>query len=175
MAEYESNAMMGRNSEVAYKSAMLNLISELSMINSSLFKYNSAGLDYWVNFFAKDETRNNGDCRVKSSLLDPAYSVGGLGFQYLTGQYGQDKVFEFIKNIGQDWKGVCPSPRENLIPCKSWKTSFKKAFGVEPASAYKSMGAFVVNQIEWSGTVKGLSESAIAEQYPESRTIPEYP
>lgn len=175
MAEYESNAMMGRNSEVAYKSAMLNLISELSMINSSLFKYNSAGLDYWVNFFAKDETRNNGDCRMKSSLLDPAYSVGGLGFQYLTGQYGQDKVFEFIKNIGQDWKGVCPSPRENLIPCKSWKTSFKKAFGVEPASAYQSMGAFIVNQIKWAATVKGLSESAIAAQYPESRTIPDYP
>jgi hypothetical protein len=175
MAEYESNAMMGRNSEVAYKSAMLNLISELSMINFSLFKYKSAGLDYWVNFFATDETRNNGECRAKSSALDPAYSVGGLGFQYLTGQYGRDKVFEFVKNIGQDWKGVCQSPNEKMIPCKSWKTSFKNAFGVEPASAYKSMGAFIVNQIEWSANSKGLSESAIAQQYPESRSIPDYP
>ena len=175
MAEYESNAMMGRNSEVAYKSAMLNLINELSMINFSIFKYRSAGLDYWVNFFTNDETRNNSECRMKSSLLDPAYSAGGLGFQYLTGQYGRDKVFEFIKNIGQDWKGVCPNPRDKIIPCKSWKISFKKAFGVEVASAYKSMGTFIVNQIEWSATNKGLTESAIAQQYPQSRTIPDYP
>jgi hypothetical protein len=175
MAEYESNAMMGRNSETAYKTAMLNLIDELSMINFSQFKYRSAGLDYWVNFFANDESRNNGECRLKSSLLDPAYSVGGLGFQYLFGQYGRDKVYEFVENIGKDWKGVCASPNEKMIPCKSWKTSFKKAFGVEPATAYKSMGAFIVNQIEWSRTAKSLSESAIQSEFPESRRIPDYP
>lgn len=175
LAEYESNAMMGRNSEIAYKTAMLNLIDELSMISFSLFKYRSAGLDYWVNFFANDETRNNGECRLKSSALDPAYSVGGLGFQYLVGQYGRDKVYEFVTNIGNDWKGVCPSPNEKMIVCKSWKTSFKKAFGVEPSVAYKSMGAFIVNQIEWARTAKSLSESDIRSQYPESRRIPEYP
>lgn len=175
MAEYESNAMMGRNSEIAYKNAMLNLVSELSMINFSLFKYRSAGLDYWVNFFVNDETRNNGECRLKSSALDPAYSVGGLGFQYLNGQYGRDKVFEFIKSIGQDWKGVCASPNEKMIPCKSWKTSFKKSFGVEPATAYKAMGAFIVNQIEWAAEAKGVPESTIQNEYPQSRKIPDYP
>ena len=174
MAEYESNAMMGRNSEVAYKAAMLNLIDELSMISFSLFKYRSAGLDYWVNYFANDETRNNGECRKNSSALDAAYSVGGLGFQYLQGQYGRDKVFEFIKNIGQDWKGVCPSANDKMIACKSWKISFKKSFGVEPAVAYKAMGAFIVNQIEWSTTVKSMSESDIIAQFPESRSIPKY-
>ena len=175
MAEYESNAMMGRNSEAAYRTAMLNLINELSMISFSLFRYKSAGIDYWVNFFVNDETRNNGGCRRSSSLLDPAYSVGGLGFQYLQGKYGRDKVFEFVRNVGQDWKGVCKAPNEKMIPCKSWKTSFKKAFGVEPSSAYKSMGAFIVNQIEWSQDAKGLSESEIRSQFPESRNIREYP
>lgn len=174
MAEYESNAMLGRNSETAYRTATLNLISELSMITTSLFKYRAAGLDYWVNYFVNDETRNNGDCRLRSSLLDPSYSVGGLGFQYLEGQYGRAKAFEFIQNIGQDWKGVCASPSEKMVPCKSWKTSFKKAFGVEPAAAYKKMGEFIVNQIEWALTAKGLSESALQAQFPDSRSIPDY-
>ncbi len=174
MAEYESNAMLGRNSEVVYKAAMLNLVKELSMISTSLFNYRSAGLDYWINFFVSDETRLNGNCRRQSSVMDPAYSVGGLGFQYLEGQYGRDKVFQFIHNIGTDWKGVCPAPQVKQIACKSWKTAFKKAFGIEPAVAYKAMGAFIVNQIAWSYTVQGLNEAAINEQFPQSRSVPEY-
>jgi hypothetical protein len=174
MAEYESNAMMGRNSEVAYKTAMINLIQELSMISIAGFKYRSVGADYWVNYFMGDETRNNGECRKSSSLLDPAYSAGGLGFQYLQGKYGREKTFEFIKNIGVDWKGVCNSPNEKMIPCKSWKLSFRNTFGIEPTVAYKAMGAFITNQIAWSFSTKSLPESDIKNLYPESRTIPEY-
>ena len=135
----------GRNSQAAYRNFWLQAISHIKY-DTGISDYESKTAAYWTNFFVEGESKSTQEC-------DPwiNYILGAMAFQYLAGNYGNDKIQDFYLGLRDSWNGICNGPvNKGNYPCPSWKITFKKVFGITPEDAYPKFGQYIYDEIKWA-------------------------
>jgi hypothetical protein len=102
------------------------------------------------------------------------YATGALGFQYLTGMYGFDSVYKFLKGLDAAAKPECETNSAEIVPCSSWKGVFKKVFDVTPEKAYAGISQFIVEQIAWGLKQKIQADPVLKKNYAKNFAVPEF-
>lgn len=135
----------GRNSQAAYRNFWLQALSRIPTLGEDP-DFQSRTASYWTDFFVEGESKSTQEC-------DPwiNYMLGAMAFQYLAGNYGNQKIQDFYLGLKDSWKGVCNGPvNKGNYPCPSWKITFKKVFGITPEAAYPKIGQYIYDEIKWA-------------------------
>jgi len=101
----------------------------------------------WKQWFIANETTTPSQC-------DPYinYMAGALAFQYLYGSYGWQAVNNFFTYLLPEAMKQCGSGLEpnTQLSCSSWKTAYRRAFGVSPDNDYLNIGTFIAQELQWT-------------------------
>ncbi len=101
----------------------------------------------WKQWFIANETTTPSQC-------DPYinYMAGALAFQYLYGSYGWQAVNNFFTYLLPEAMKQCGSGLEpnTQLSCSSWKTAYRRAFGVSPVDDYTNISSFIVQELQWT-------------------------
>ena len=144
-ANYYGWMLAGRNSQAVYRNYWLQAISRFPAMGN-LPDYESKPASYWTNLYVQNEA-------ITTTQCDPwiNYMMGAMAFQYLAGNYGNQKIQDFYLELKDSWIGVCPGPvNSNNNPCPGWKNAFKKVFGISAEAAYPKFGQYVADEIKWA-------------------------
>jgi hypothetical protein len=101
----------------------------------------------WKQWFITNEATTPSQC-------DPYinYMAGALAFQYLYGTYGWQAVNNFFTYLLPEATKQCGSGLEpnTQLSCSSWKTAYRRAFGVSPVDDYSNISSFIVQELQWT-------------------------
>ena len=150
-ANYYGWMLAGRNSQAVYRNYWLQAISRFPLMGN-LPDYESKTPAFWSNLYVLNED-------ITTTQCDPwlNYMIGAMAFQYLAGNYGNQKITDFYLELKDSWIGVCPAPvNANNNPCPGWKIAFKKVFGISAEDAYPKFGQYIADEIKWAKGKKVL-------------------
>jgi hypothetical protein len=88
--------------------------------------------------------------------------------------YGFDSVYKFLKGLDAAARPECETNGSEIVPCSSWKTVFKKVFGVTPEKAYSGISQFIVEQISWGLKQKIQVDQVLKKNFAKNFAIPEF-
>ena len=169
MATYNGFAIQSRISQPVYLNSMARITQRGLSLASGEVDYKTTKPQFWIDYFQANETRPISKC------VEPQdYAIGAIGFQYLTGMYGFDSVYKFLKGLDAAAKPECETNSAEIVPCSSWKEVFKKVFGVTPEKAYSGISQFIVEQIAWGLKQKIQADPVLKKNYAKNFAIPEF-
>jgi len=169
MATYNGFAIQSRVSQPVYLNSMARITQRGLSFASGEVDYKTTKPQFWIDYFQANETRPISKC-----IQPQDYATGALGFQYLTGMYGFDSVYKFLKGLDAAAKPECETNSAEIVPCSSWKEVFKKVFGVTPEKAYSGISQFIVEQIAWGLKQKIQADPVLKKNYAKNFAIPEF-
>ena len=169
MATYNGFAIQSRISQPVYLNSMARITQRGLSVSSGEVDYKTTKPQFWVDYFQANETRPISKC------IEPQdYAIGAIGFQYLTGMYGFDSVYKFLKGLDAAANPECKTNGEEIVPCSSWKEVFKKVFGVTPEKAYSGISQFIVDQISWGLKQKIQADPVLKKNYSKNFAVPKF-
>lgn len=169
MATYNGFAIESRISQPVYINSMVRIIQRGLKYSAGDVDYKKTNPTFWIDYFKENETRSISKCSQPQD-----YAIGAMGFQYLTGTFGFDKVYKFLKGLDAAWKPECNSGISSGLPCSSWKDVFTKTFGISPDTAYSGFGTFIVDQIAWASKQTIQSDLLLRKKYPQNYAVPSF-
>lgn len=169
MATYNGFAIESRISQPVYINSMARIVQRGLSLAAGEVDYKTTKPQFWSDYFQANETRPISKC------MEPQdYAIGAMGFQYLTGMYGFDSVYKFLKGLEVAATPDCETNSEEIIPCSSWKEVFRKTFGVTPEKAYSGISQFIVDQISWGLKQKIQTDTVLRKKYPKNFAVTEF-
>ena len=169
MATYNGFAIESRISQDVYINSMLRIVQRGLSFSFNGVDYKTTKPEFWNEYFKNNETRPISKC------MEPQdYATGAMGFQYLTGMYGFDKVYKFLRELNAAWKPECDTNSADQVACLSWKEVFQKNFGKTTEKAYSEISQFIVDQIAWANGKKIQTDDVLRKKYPKNFAVPEF-
>lgn len=169
MATYNGFAIQSRISQPVYINSMARIIQRGLAFAAGDADYKTTKPQFWIDYFKDNEFRAVTKCKQPQD-----YAIGAMGFQYLTGLYGFDKVYKFLSGLDAAWKPECKSEGADIIPCSSWKEVFTNTFGETPETSYAGFGAFIVEQISWAQKQSIQTDEVLRKKYPQNFVVPNF-
>jgi hypothetical protein len=151
-AVYSGINLGNRASTAAFRNAWSQGYSNF-MGDPSLGNVMTMSANSWKNWFIANESVSPSQC---DSYIN--YLAGSLAFQYLYGTYGWQAVNNFFTNLLPAAIEECDSPlqKNSELSCPSWKTAYRRAFGVSPVSDYTNISNFAFLELKWMAAQKPL-------------------